>query len=412
MISQYWDDENYRIFTFKMNHSGHLIVISSNDTNSRLYGSSEGCIGKSLYEIMEKEHADRWHSRFDEWKKSGIVSYIACFEDHSIAWDTTIEVLNDTLFGIGKKVDNGKLNLVAFEQYEFFNHFFIQSERYIIATLSAQVERDCFIIESIDTTCFENLSRYIGKDISSILFHCSNILDKKVYRKCIQNHKPVHYVEKYINHDQTSFFDVYLYPYMKNSKIIIYAKMINEQQYRQIQKKISNIYGVYPQTDYFGVCEISYADKNNPCIIGCNHYFKNLIEKTEIKLHYIINHAAFQTCAKTCSTATGDFLTQTKSGKLGKFKINVTHISEVDNDLFIVVLFPEEKEMVNLDLNFANLSKREREILTYAANGLTNRYIAKKLNITEGTVKKTIYNGYKKLGICSRIELIKKIVSL
>jgi RNA polymerase sigma factor (sigma-70 family) len=73
----------------------------------------------------------------------------------------------------------------------------------------------------------------------------------------------------------------------------------------------------------------------------------------------------------------------------------------------MVMLCPIELEQSqNLNDLMSVLSPREQEVLTYVIKGLTNRYIANKLNITEGTVKKTIYNAYKKLGICSRIELI------
>jgi len=90
-IAKYWNSEDYRIFTMKVNENGHLILISSNETNSKLYGISEPCIGKSLYDIMEQEHADRWHLRFQEWKKLALTSYISYFGDATVAWDTTIE---------------------------------------------------------------------------------------------------------------------------------------------------------------------------------------------------------------------------------------------------------------------------------------------------------------------------------
>ena len=53
------------------------------------------------------------------------------------------------------------------------------------------------------------------------------------------------------------------------------------------------------------------------------------------------------------------------------------------------------------------LTKREREILSFVAEGYTNKFISSKLNISEGTVKRIISNGYKKLGISSRVELAK-----
>lgn len=52
------------------------------------------------------------------------------------------------------------------------------------------------------------------------------------------------------------------------------------------------------------------------------------------------------------------------------------------------------------------LSPREREITTCILDGLSNREIAKKLVIAEGTVKKTISNIYAKLGVNSKYDLL------
>ena len=45
------------------------------------------------------------------------------------------------------------------------------------------------------------------------------------------------------------------------------------------------------------------------------------------------------------------------------------------------------------------LSKREKEVVYHVASGSSNRYIAYRLSISEGTVKKIVSNAYKKLNI-------------
>lgn len=54
-----------------------------------------------------------------------------------------------------------------------------------------------------------------------------------------------------------------------------------------------------------------------------------------------------------------------------------------------------------------NLTRREQEIVSLVSQGRKNEYIANKLNISTGTVKKTLSNVYKKLSINSRVELVK-----
>ena len=51
-----------------------------------------------------------------------------------------------------------------------------------------------------------------------------------------------------------------------------------------------------------------------------------------------------------------------------------------------------------------SLTQREREILQQLAGGLSNKLIARKLDITEGTVKVHVKHLLKKLNLRSRVE--------
>ena len=51
------------------------------------------------------------------------------------------------------------------------------------------------------------------------------------------------------------------------------------------------------------------------------------------------------------------------------------------------------------------LSRREREVMLLAAKGLSNKAIARELNISEGTIKLHLHRVYHKLGVRSRFAL-------
>jgi DNA-binding NarL/FixJ family response regulator len=53
------------------------------------------------------------------------------------------------------------------------------------------------------------------------------------------------------------------------------------------------------------------------------------------------------------------------------------------------------------------LSPRELEVLTLVADALSNRQIASRLSITEGTVKRHLRNVFEKLGASSRMEAVR-----
>ena len=55
---------------------------------------------------------------------------------------------------------------------------------------------------------------------------------------------------------------------------------------------------------------------------------------------------------------------------------------------------------------FSELSHREQQVITLLCDGLSNREIAKKLGVTEGTVKVHLHAIYGKLGVRSRVELM------
>jgi DNA-binding NarL/FixJ family response regulator len=51
------------------------------------------------------------------------------------------------------------------------------------------------------------------------------------------------------------------------------------------------------------------------------------------------------------------------------------------------------------------LTRREAEIARFVATGLSNKHIARKASIAEGTVKIHLHKAYRKLGIANRAAL-------
>jgi two-component system, NarL family, nitrate/nitrite response regulator NarL len=60
---------------------------------------------------------------------------------------------------------------------------------------------------------------------------------------------------------------------------------------------------------------------------------------------------------------------------------------------------------------FENLSNRERDVIHCLSEGLGNREIAERLQLSEHTVKNYMFHIFDKLGVSSRLELMFKIVS-
>jgi DNA-binding NarL/FixJ family response regulator len=62
--------------------------------------------------------------------------------------------------------------------------------------------------------------------------------------------------------------------------------------------------------------------------------------------------------------------------------------------------FPDNAE------RFTALSNRRQQVVTLACGGLSNKEIAKKLGVAEGTVKCHLHAVYDQLGVQSRFELM------
>ncbi|MDP9454198.1 MAG: LuxR C-terminal-related transcriptional regulator [Actinomycetota bacterium] len=68
---------------------------------------------------------------------------------------------------------------------------------------------------------------------------------------------------------------------------------------------------------------------------------------------------------------------------------------------------PEDNEGSGRDV----LSARELEVLLLSTRGLSNRQIASRLHLAEGTVKRHLANVYPKMGVASRGEAARTALS-
>ncbi|RUO42733.1 two-component system response regulator NarL [Aliidiomarina taiwanensis] len=98
-----------------------------------------------------------------------------------------------------------------------------------------------------------------------------------------------------------------------------------------------------------------------------------------------------------------DLLTQLRRALEGKMALNeeLTHI------LASAIRKPKSRQQADIN----NLTNREYEILTLIAKGMSNKVIARELDISDGTVKVHVKHLLKKLGLRSRVEAAVWIVN-
>ena len=63
-------------------------------------------------------------------------------------------------------------------------------------------------------------------------------------------------------------------------------------------------------------------------------------------------------------------------------------------------------------LGFLDITPRQKQVVTHLLNGLTNKQIAKVLEIREGTVKMHLYAIYRRLNVSNRSQVLAKCLFL
>ena len=74
-------------------------------------------------------------------------------------------------------------------------------------------------------------------------------------------------------------------------------------------------------------------------------------------------------------------------------------------DLIDAALERESGRRVRIERIRKNLTVREREIMRLVAEGLSNKQVARRLALSEGTVKIHLHNIYQKVGVANRTAL-------
>lgn len=89
------------------------------------------------------------------------------------------------------------------------------------------------------------------------------------------------------------------------------------------------------------------------------------------------------------------------------FKLILIPILRQEQIQKVIIIIVDNTEQVRLNSGSSvSLTPREKQVIILAAEGEKNSYIASKLGITVGTVKRTLSNAYNKLNINSRVELL------
>lgn len=148
------------------------------------------------------------------------------------------------------------------------------------------------------------------------------------------------------------------------------------------------------------------TDPQGECICRMNPKMKELLSSgtlTEKALltSYPFRSSLCQGFARHGMTTDGGFIL----GAVPEFSVQ---------GLMRMIIFTLECDSFNMmdDSSFGILTPSESKVVRLAAEGRSTKNIGEELNISEGTVKRELFTGCKKLGVGSRIEMIAALYHL
>lgn len=155
----------------------------------------------------------------------------------------------------------------------------------------------------------------------------------------------------------------------------------------------------------FGTIDCSSPEQIS--FIELNPLLTHLAANHEVSLDSLLKCHAIQKAIKIKSSCRGYYRKKNSYGIEIIYTVDALPViskGKIKN-IMLTVIPSSSSNCMNINI-LKKLTVRESEVAMIAAKGYPNKYIAHILHISEGTVKKTLSNCYKKMGISSKVEMI------
>ena len=246
-----------------------------------------------------------------------------------------------------------------------------------------------------------------GEEISDYISVVKNCVENEKYfinilNTCVNLQVSLGFVVKLFSMDG-QLFKITLFPIIHTNATIIVANitLIAKNAFDSVNNEKITV----------AVCTIAHNEKGERIFASVSPGFSDFFEKSTVVPNDILYCSAVDQCLSTMSSAECKIQAGYHNGDSKSFTIHsIPYYGENGSQNVILNIIPRANAVLPEAGDMPKgITEREQQVINLAAKGCTNRYIAHKLLITEGTVKKTLHNAYKKLGIKSRMELIRRI---
>lgn len=410
-----WSSENYFFSKYLMNNDGSIKLISANNTYLNINHYTKDNIGMNIVDFKTEYEAKKIADGFEKLRRmSDSFDYVKEYEykGQCTIWKISLVVHFPIMRCMGEWVRD-------FTDSEIYNSI-VKPVNIIIEdmysdTIVATKTGEHFCVDMFD----ENLKR-IFPDIKKGAF-LDVIFQENIYSMtaqtmmniCIEKNRVMRYYDVF---SVTKFSEginyVVMRPFFHDGvgSIILSVTFLSYNEFLKITNSVEKNVSTVAKSCWMGYAVMNCSDKDNISLLDVNSVFAGMISQDKISIKSIAESAHFKKSLSTKSAVCGTITYKSSDGKEYSYSLNfVPSMNGNDISYIIITVIPTDEIGVFDEEMFSKLTPREDEIVKLVIKGYTNRYIAGKLKISEGTVKKMLYNCYKKLGVQSRFEIIKMI---
>ncbi len=407
--------EECRIMYLKLNHRDELILKYANDTLLSFLKLSDDVLGNKVNQIFDKNITQELTEDFFYYRSNNeSCSYLTKYEksinssiDETYVWKYRVIYEDNSLLYIGKRICESKHSLIADRKSNFLK---LNYTNYQFLTIQKKGDQyycsadDRIPLPMLDSKQFlnESLTFLNGIIYNSNLY---GILDS-----CLNSRKVMEFVDCIDCRSGVQYFKFCLIP-SKNivNEIQVLTICISKEDYENEKFKQYSHQTFFPNVSRYASCTIFINDNKKYCDLG-NRQFYEILEEFQIQPEDIIDTTEFKNTLKYNIFTQTVFHLKNSHGITYPFHMSFIPINTIIKNSSKVLFIGTIPENMMDDNQLEHiLTKRELEVASLVARNESNKYIAHKLKISEGTVKRILYNVYQKLNISSRVELTKLI---
>lgn len=399
-----WNEEEYFIGIYQMSENNKIILKNANPTFLKIYHVSKEDFGRPISELVSVQMETNLRNLFGLYAnnmKPCELNYIREVKESggTSFWNVTARLVSNYMYNIGRRMHEFSLPCKECSLDLNYPSILVRvtaDQRYKVESFSKDIDpkvRECWMQNGyIEDTKV--------KSINSM--RTAAMLDE-----CMRRRQSLQYMDIIKTDNQNMFAFVTLRPIFHEecTRILIILNMRSKKDYLNIKKNSEKFYSEFDEyyhSEVLGMCFMEKGEDNKFCIGIANRCMNKMMEQGIITEEELVQSSLFNQCIQTRVVVRGYIETTNVHSLPERYFVHIIPTINVNKVVrVLLVIDPEPEKNSNANQLILLLTKREREILSYVSEGYTNKYISIKLQITEGTVKRIVFNGYKKLGISS-----------